>query len=82
MLADIELTPRFDTGWQILLNAVGIALWLLAITLMVRRPQRGTRMSTWDWVAIVLHVSIAGVYVPLGPAAWLAHFSIRRDAAR
>ena len=72
MLAGLRLNaPRFDTGWQALWNVFAIAVFVVVIVLVVRHIRAGRRMSAWDWVLILLHISIGGVYLPIGPLIWL-----------
>lgn len=78
MLGALGLTPRFDNAWHTVLNLVGIALWLAVVILVIARDRRTRRMSGWDWLAILLHISIVGVYVPLGPLVWLGHHAVAR----
>jgi hypothetical protein len=67
-----EVTPRFDTPWRALLNVIGVALWLIAVVWVVARHRRGHRTAAWEWVGLVINISMAGVYIPLGPLCVLA----------
>lgn len=64
-------SPRFDSVGQAALNVIGIALWVTVLVLVVRRHRAG-RGSGWGVVALLVNVSISGVYVPIGPLLWLA----------
>ena len=72
LILGFEVTPRFDTPWRALLNGIGVALWLIAVVWVVARHRRGHRTSAWEWVGLVISISIAGVYIPLGPLCVLA----------
>jgi hypothetical protein len=37
---------------------------------LVAARRRGRRVGGWDWLAIVVHASIDGIYLPIGPAVW------------
>jgi hypothetical protein len=64
--------PRFDTPWRAILNIAGIALWIAAVLSMIADCRRGRRLSIWGWLAILMNIAVDGVYLPVGPAAWLA----------
>jgi hypothetical protein len=62
------------------LNAVGICLWLGVLVLLIRKSRRGGRLSAWDWLAVLVNASAAGVYLSIGPVVWLiAHASDGRE---
>ena len=65
-------SPRFDTPWRAILNVAGIALWIAAIVSIISDRRRGRHVPGWGWIAILVNIAIEGVYLPLGPIAWLA----------
>ena len=78
LILGLEGTPRFDTPWRVFLNVIGVALWLIAVVWVVARHRRGHRTSAWEWVGLVMNISMAGVYIPLGPLCVLAGLAADR----
>ena len=65
------IAPRFDSWGLAVTNAVTIAIFVWVLMIALRRRRAGTRIG-WGWVAILVHVSIGGLYLPVGPLLWLA----------
>lgn len=63
---------HFDTPATIVWNAACLGVWVLAVVVAFRRSRRGLRLTTWGWVALLASWSIDGVFIPVGPALWLA----------
>ena len=68
----MTLAPRFDSTFLIVGNAVTIVTFFAVIWIGLRRRRQGHGPTVWGWLAIGIHTSIAGLYLPIGPLLWLA----------
>jgi len=67
-----ELTPSFDSAGAVIGNSLGIAVFVAALVLLIRRRRSGARVSAWAWALCILSVSYRGIFVPIGPILALA----------
>lgn len=67
MLVGLSLLPRFDTVGAATLNALGIAVFVAAVFVLVQRQRAGYRPPTWAWVVCFGAVSVDQIYLPIGP---------------
>lgn len=65
------IAPRFDSWGLAVANAVTIAISVGVLMIAVSRRRAGTQIGR-GWVALLVHVSIGGLYLPVGPLLWLA----------
>jgi hypothetical protein len=71
VVAEWAIVPEFDSSAQIVLNLLGILLWLVVVAWVIARWRRGHSPTGWDLLAIIASVWIGGVFVPIGPVVWL-----------
>jgi hypothetical protein len=71
LVAEWVIVPEFGSPAQIILNLLGMLLWLVVAAWVIARWRRGHSPTGWDLLAIIASVWIGGVFVPIGPAVWL-----------
>ena len=79
MLAAINM-PRFDSLGAIVGNVVSLAVFVVAVAILIHRRRSGLAVSPWAWPLCILHLSYNGIYVPIGPALVLVSlYASRRE---
>lgn len=63
-----------SSGPQVAMNVAGTLIWVAVLALIVVRHRSGVRAVTKDYVALMISVFVAGVFVPIGPCWWLADY--------
>jgi len=66
----VLVAPRFDHPILVALNVVGLAVFVYAVVRWVGATRAGRR-PRWLDLLLLLHVSLAGVYLPIMPLVWL-----------
>lgn len=64
------MTPRFDSPTAAVLNLVGIAVFVVAVVRWLQLRRAGRRLEGVD-ILLLVHLSVAGIYLPAGPLVWL-----------
>jgi hypothetical protein len=64
--------PTFDSPVQVILNAVGIAILLVGLSLVILGAVRKARPMEWRDLLLLGTFSIGGVFVPVFPLVWFA----------
>src|SRR5687768_16261777 len=72
------LSPRFDTAALAATNTLVLLVWLAVLASLVLRQMSPLPSPRWAWAMVVLHVSLGGVAVPVGPIVVLALLRPRR----
>ena len=73
-------SPRFDSPGAIVGNAVSVAVFVVAVTLLIRKRRSDMGVLPWAWPLCILHVSYNGIYIPIGPALVLSNVYATRIA--
>ena len=72
------IAPRLDSPLQVCWTVLSVAVFVAAIVRWLTERRRGRRTEARDlWMLV--HFSVDGVYLPIGPVVWLL---LERRAAR
>jgi hypothetical protein len=69
--AGVFLSPRFDAPDHLVPNVLCAVLWLAVGLAIVVSWLRGLPPTALDVFAIIALVPVSGIYLPIGPVAWL-----------
>ena len=73
------MAPRLDSPWLVAANVFTAATFVAVLVIALRRRSTGDGPTFGGWMCILVNVAIAGIYLPIGPVAWLVAHTQNSD---